>query len=164
MSETRNAFETIVAQLDYPMFVLTVAAGGERSGCLVGFAGQCSIDPARFFVGVSKTNHTAPIARRAEVFVVHALRAHDVDLAHLFGEETGDEVDKFARCTWHEGPHGTPVLDGVDWFAGRVLDHADWGDHTAYALDVLDDGDAAHASDAQLGFQAVRAFDPGHDA
>jgi len=56
------------------------------------------------------------------------------------------------------------VLDGVDWFAGRVLDHADWGDHTAYALDVLDDGDAAHASDAQLGFQAVRAFDPGHDA
>jgi flavin reductase (DIM6/NTAB) family NADH-FMN oxidoreductase RutF len=164
MSEAENAFETIVARLDYPMFVLTVAADGERSGCLVGFAGQCSIDPARFFVCVSKKNHSAAIAARAEVFVVHALRADDAELAHLFGEETGDHLDKFACCDWHEGPHGTPVLDGVDWFAGRVLDHADWGDHTAYVIDVLDDGDASHASEPQLGFQAVRAFDPGHDA
>jgi flavin reductase (DIM6/NTAB) family NADH-FMN oxidoreductase RutF len=164
MSEARNAFEAIVARLDYPMFVVTVAAGGECSGCLVGFAGQCSIDPARFFVCVSKANHTAPIAARAGVFVVHALRDHDMGLAKLFGEATGDEVDKFARCDWHEGPHGAPVLDGVDWFAGRVLDHADWGDHTGYLLDVLDDGDASHASDPQLGFQGVQSLDPGHDA
>ena len=33
-------------------------------------------------------------------------------LAELFGGETGDEVDKFARCAWHEGPEGVPMLDG----------------------------------------------------
>src|SRR5215208_7631728 len=38
------AFEAIVAQLDYPMFIVTAAAGEERGGCLVGFATQASID------------------------------------------------------------------------------------------------------------------------
>lgn len=40
-----DSLEALTAALDYPMFVVTVAAGGERAGCLVGFATQCSIDP-----------------------------------------------------------------------------------------------------------------------
>jgi flavin reductase (DIM6/NTAB) family NADH-FMN oxidoreductase RutF len=39
----RSAFETIVATLDYPMFIVTTAAEGRRAGCLVGFGTQTSI-------------------------------------------------------------------------------------------------------------------------
>ena len=37
-------FGEIVADLDYPMLMVTVAAGEEMAGCLLGFASQCSID------------------------------------------------------------------------------------------------------------------------
>ncbi len=42
MTEDVPAFESLVGSMDYPMFVVTVNAGGERSGCLVGFVTQCS--------------------------------------------------------------------------------------------------------------------------
>jgi len=159
-----DAFKRITATLDYPMFVVTVAAGGERSGCLVGFAAQCSITPPRFAVWVSKENHTFAIAERADVFVVHVLRRQQRDLAHLFGETTGDAADKFEQCTWIPGPGGAPVLAGTDWFAGRVIDRVDTGDHVGHVLELLDDGRAERAGEPQLGYQDVRDFDAGHPA
>jgi flavin reductase (DIM6/NTAB) family NADH-FMN oxidoreductase RutF len=159
-----DPFERIVASLEYPMFVVTVAAGGERSGALVGFAAQCSIDPPRFCVWLSKANHTFGVAQNADVLVVHALRATDHELARLFGEETGDKVDKFARCDWDDGPGGAPVLRGCDYFAGRIVDRTDTGDHVAHVLELIGEGDASHADEPQLGFQAVRDLDAGHSS
>jgi flavin reductase (DIM6/NTAB) family NADH-FMN oxidoreductase RutF len=157
-----DAFEGIAAELDYPMYVVTAAAGGERSGCLAGFGTQCSIDPVRFLICVSKANHTFDLAGRAGTLVVHLLRGGDRELAELFGTETGDEIDKFTRCSWEPGPDDAPVLDGLDWFAGRVLARHDVGDHVAMVLELVAGSHDRHAP--QLGFQALRDLDPGHDA
>jgi flavin reductase (DIM6/NTAB) family NADH-FMN oxidoreductase RutF len=51
-------FNALAGGLDYPMFIVTVGDGARRAGCLVGFAAQCSIDPPRFMVWLSKKNHT----------------------------------------------------------------------------------------------------------
>ena len=40
---------------------------------------------------------------------MHFVPADGEEIAELFGSETGDEVDKFARCAWHEGPAGLPI-------------------------------------------------------
>jgi flavin reductase (DIM6/NTAB) family NADH-FMN oxidoreductase RutF len=157
-------FDGIVSGLEYPMIVATVTADGERAGCLVGFSTQCSIDPARYAVFISKANRTARVAARAQTMVVHFLRARDIAVAHLFGEETGDDISKFDRCAWRPGPDDTPVIEGCDWFAGAVLDRVDVGDHVLHLLEVTGDGDAARADEPQLGFQAVRAFEAGHPA
>ena len=53
-----EAFEKLVALLNYPMFVVTTGVGGTAAGCLVGFASQVSIHPPRFLVGLSTKNHT----------------------------------------------------------------------------------------------------------
>lgn len=159
-----DAFDRLVAPLDYPMVVVTAVASGERSGCLAGFTTQCSIDPPRWIVCVSKVNHTHEIAVDASVLVVHVLRASQRDLADLFGSETGDEIDKFEHCDWTPGPDGTPVLTDTDWFAGRIIERWDAGDHTALLLDVLPEGSAARADEPQLGFQQIRDLDPGHEA
>jgi flavin reductase (DIM6/NTAB) family NADH-FMN oxidoreductase RutF len=161
-SET-SSFEAIVAGLDYPMVVVTAAAGGERAGCLVGFSTQCSIGPARYAVFLSKHNRTEKVAARTDTIVVHFLRARHMSLARLFGEETGDEVAKFDRCSWRPGPGGAPVLEGCDWFAGTVRDRVDAGDHVLYLLDVTNAGEALAAHEEQLGFQAVRDFHAGHN-
>ncbi|MHB1539220.1 MAG: flavin reductase [Solirubrobacteraceae bacterium] len=53
------------------MAIVTAAADGERSGCLVGFATQCSIEPRRFLVCISVLNRTFEIAQRSNALAVH---------------------------------------------------------------------------------------------
>ncbi len=158
-----RVFDRIADTIDYPMWIVTASSGGERSGCLVGFATQCSIDPVRFGIWISKSNHTFRVATSTDVLVVHAPRSNDVEVARLFGEETGDEVDKFSLCAWRPGPDDTPVLDGVDWFAGRVLQRVDTGDHVAFVLDPFA-GELRAGSGPRLSFQQVRDLEPGHPA
>ncbi|HVJ97429.1 MAG TPA: flavin reductase family protein [Acidimicrobiia bacterium] len=156
-----DAFEEIVSTFDPPMFVVTARAGDEQDGCLVGFTTQCSIDPHRFVVCLSEKNRTTRLAQQCEILVVHSLRAEQYAIAEHFGTETGDDVDKFATVAWHEGPNGTPVLTGCDWFAGRVLAQLDdWGDHLGFVLEVID---AEIVSGGErLGLQSVIDLDPGH--
>ena len=59
-------------------------------------------------------------------------------LIELFGGETGDDVDKFARCTWSDGPGGVPVLDDVAaWMVGRIVERYDFGDHVGHLLEPV---------------------------
>ncbi|MFJ6378443.1 flavin reductase family protein [Kitasatospora sp. NPDC092039] len=156
-------FDAFVALSDYPVYVVTAAAEQEHAGCLVGFAGQCSIQPPRFTVWISKANRTHAVASRSQVLVVHLLPTHRHDLAELFGGRTGDDVDKFAVAAWEAGPYGVPVLSGaMAWFAGRVLDRADWGDHVGFLLEPLDAG--AVSSGSSLTFRDVQDIDAGHPA
>lgn len=160
----RSALVRLAANADTPMAVVTaIDRNGERSGCLVGFWTQCSIDPPRVLACISKTNHTFPVASAAEVLAIHWLADDHRDLAELFGGETGDEIDKFERCSWEAGPGGVPVLDGTKgWIAGRVVDRVDVGDHVAFVVDAVSGGESDASAD-QLGFQAVKGLEPGHE-
>jgi flavin reductase (DIM6/NTAB) family NADH-FMN oxidoreductase RutF len=144
------------------MFIVTaLGRDGERAGCLIGFATQCSVKPPRFLACVSKENRTFDVVNKAENLVVHFLGSAQRPLAELFGGETGDEVDKFSLCEWSPGPGGVPVLDGVPgWFAGRVLDRHDLGDHIGLRLEPIEAEDRGGPLD--LGFQDVKGIDPGH--
>lgn len=162
MPAQRSEFEGLMAQLDYSLFIVTAAAGEERSGCLVGFASQVSIHPPRFLVCLSVKNHTFRVADRAQVLVVHFVPEQAKELAVLFGGETGDEIDKFSRCEWREGPDGAPVLSELeDWFAGRILERRDFGDHHGFLLEPIQG--EAHRSGASLTFRRARWIEPGHE-
>lgn len=158
------AFEAITAALNYPMFVVTTSDGDKLAGCLVGFTSQVSIDPPRFLVGLSNRNHTYRVAARATRLAVHVLPRDKLEIARLFGEETGDTADKFSRCSWHPGPHGLPILsDAAGWFSGDVLERLPLGDHVAFLL-APDSGAAGERLERLLTFADVRDFTPGHDA
>ena len=153
----------LVSELDYPMFIVTATNGRERAGCLVGFATQCSINPPRFLVCLSDKNRTFRVAADASVVVVHLVPAEADALAELFGSQTGDDVDKFERVAWQEGPVGTPVLDECgNWFAGRILERIPAGDHCALLLEPFD----AHSDGREEAFTFHRAkrMEPGHEA
>jgi flavin reductase (DIM6/NTAB) family NADH-FMN oxidoreductase RutF len=159
-----GSFEELVGSVDPPMYVVTVVSRGERSGCLVGFAGQTSIDPPRFGVWISVANHTSEIAAHASEFVVHVLRADDERVAEVFGELTGDDVDKFALLPWTPTAAGTPVLDGCDHFVGRVVDRIDVeGDHRGYILEP-EAAEVSRADRGQFGLRRASRLDPGHPA
>ncbi|HEU5473505.1 MAG TPA: flavin reductase family protein [Actinophytocola sp.] len=156
-------FNELMGGLDYPMFIVTVTDGDQLAGCLVGFAAQCSIEPARFMVWLSKKNHTYQVASAAEVLAVHVPTQANLDLATLFGTRTGFDVDKFDRCAWRTGPGGVPVLtDCQQWFTGRVLSRFDTGDHEGLLLAPDAVGPATGLG--QLGFQQVKHLDAGNEA
>nr|BFD81055.1 flavin reductase family protein [Streptomyces sp. Xyl84] len=161
-----KGLDAFAGRLDPDMYVVTAAADGERAGCLVGFASQCSIAPPRFVVWLSKENRTFRVAERADRLAVHVLTREQHPLAELFGGSTGDDgVDKFAhvRCTVR--PDGAVVLDEAPaWFVGRVLLRADGGDHVGFVLDPVDSGGRGGPDGALLRLSDALDISPGHPA
>ena len=83
--DNTEAFEQIAAGLTSPMIIVTARHGDEIDGCLVGFSTQCSIDPTRYLVCLSKRNNTYRIALCAtSVFVYKGgiVRANKVEAQH----------------------------------------------------------------------------------
>ncbi|OBI82932.1 flavin reductase family protein [Mycobacterium sp. 1245805.9] len=159
-----DAFEELVSLLNYPMFVVTTQADGVPAGCLVGFASQASIHPPRFLVGLSTKNHTFRVAARASHLAVHVFDREHLGVAELFGSQTGDEIDKFDRCSWHRGPVQLPILDdAAAWFAGKILDRFPLGDHVGHLLEPVD-GRPPHELEQWVSFGDVRHLEPGHEA
>ncbi|HEX5404548.1 MAG TPA: flavin reductase family protein [Pseudonocardiaceae bacterium] len=155
----------LFSAVDYPVYVVTTVDpdSGERAGCLVGFMTQCSIGPVRFVVCLSERNHTYRVALRSDQLAVHLLGSARKDLAELFASETGDEIDKFARCAWTPGPGGVPLLTGASrWFVGSILDRTHLGDHTGFVVSPTM-GDA-NDDEPPLMFSSVRDLRPGHEA
>lgn len=163
-SAVEEAFDELVDRPDPAMVVVTTAAGGERSGCLVGFHAQVSIDPRRYGVLISKANHTHGVIGRADHAAVHFLDASDRDLAERFGGHTGDREDKFEGLELEEGPGGVPLLAASRHrFAARrvaVIDPG--GDH---ALVVLDPEEVrSEGSFEPMRLTDVEDITPGHPA
>ncbi|PSK67627.1 FMN reductase (NADH) RutF [Micromonospora sp. MH33] len=161
----RGGLDPFLDGLDSPMFVVTTVdpQTGERAGCLVGFASQCSIEPDRFVVWLSQNNHTYRVAMHTDLLAVHGLAADQRDLAELFGTQTGDKVDKFERCTWQPGPSGIPIIDNCPRrFVGRILDRAAWGNHTGFLLEPLSASGEPDPSPLML--PAVAHLRAGHEA
>jgi flavin reductase (DIM6/NTAB) family NADH-FMN oxidoreductase RutF len=165
LDECTRRFNRLMGAMDTPMVIVTtVGADGERAGCLVGFSTQCGMNPSRYLVCLSNKNHTFAVAERAEHLGVHLVPRTRHDLAELFGAETGDDVDKFGRCAWREGPEGVPLVDGCpDWFVGRIIDRHDYGDHVGMTLAVV--AASGHAPGGELlRLSDVEDLEPGHFA
>ena len=155
-------FARLMTRLDYSLFIVTAADGEQRAGCLIGFASQVSIDPPRFLACLSDKNRTHRVATGCQTLVVHMVPQNASELAELFGGQTGDEIDKFARCEWTPGPGAAPVLSELgSWFCGRVLERRRFGDHTGFLLEPLE----VHlgAGHDTLTFRRARWIEPGHE-
>ena len=161
--DAHRTFHELVGELDYSMFIVTVRDGDQRAGCLVGFATQSSIDPARFLVCLSRKNHTYRVAQHADLLAVHFVPRDAGALAELFGGHSGEESDKFAHCEWYPGPDNVPILrECGNWFAGRVLERLDLGDHVGFLLDPVQA--RREREESRFEFQRAKRIEPGQPA
>ncbi|MBG0857664.1 flavin reductase [Streptomyces spinoverrucosus] len=156
--------DAFTGRLDPDMCVVTAASGGERAGCLVGFASQCSLRPVRFVVWLSEANQTFRVARSARFLAVHLLAREQLGLAELFGGRTGDDgVDKFRDVRWRQGYGGAVVLqDSEAYFVGRVVGHAGGSDHIGFILDPVEWGAREGSGEPLLRLSDARRIEPGH--
>jgi flavin reductase (DIM6/NTAB) family NADH-FMN oxidoreductase RutF len=159
-----DEFSDLVSDLCVSMVIVTTANGADRAGCLVGFHSQCSIDPPRYVVWLSKANRTYRIAATSDHFAVHVTERSALDVVQLFGEETGDDIDKFARCTWSPGPHAVPLLDACpNRFVGRRIALVDVeADHVGVVLEPVEVHRPRPAGPVAL--DEVVGLDAGHES
>jgi len=164
MSDQLDDFAKLIASLDPPMAVVTTASDRERAGCLIGFHAQSSIDPERYVVWLSKANHTFRVGVHARHFGVHFLAEEDLELARLFGTESGDDVDKFAHCTWQPGHDGVPVLTDCPhrFTATRVALLDEGGDHVCLVLQPVEIEAASPFQPLRL--SSTTDLTPGHES
>ena len=80
------------------MVVVTTVSRTAPSGPAASSASTRSAASSRerYFVWLSKANHTYRVGSLAARFAVHWLAEGDLDLAEHFGTLTGNDVDKFA--------------------------------------------------------------------
>ena len=158
--------DAFIDRLDPDMCVVTAAVGSDRAGCLVGFACQCSIEPVRYVVWLSKANRTYRVARTADRLAVHLLTREQRDLAELFGGETGDRTDKFTRVRTRQEAGGAVVLeDAAAWFVGTVVSRTDGGDHVGFLLEPQTWGARDDTAEAPLlRLSDAVSIPPGHPA
>ncbi|WP_185011274.1 flavin reductase family protein [Streptomyces sp. AK010] len=155
--------DEFVDRLNPEMSVVTAAAGGERAGCLVGFASQCSLRPVRFVVWLSELNHTFRVARNADVLAVHLLGREQRALAELFGGRTGARTDKFQDVRLREAYGGALVLEeAAAWFVGRIVTCAGGGDHIGFVLDPVEWGGHGARDTPLLRMSDAVTIHPGH--
>ncbi|MEU2632736.1 flavin reductase family protein, partial [Kitasatospora sp. NPDC007106] len=95
-----------------------------------------SLKPALVSFYLAAGSSTAPVVRAAEAFTVHVLRRDQEDLARRFATSG---IDRFGGAGWSEGPHGTPLLDGVSArLTARPVGLHPVGDHLLVVGEVLD--------------------------
>jgi flavin reductase (DIM6/NTAB) family NADH-FMN oxidoreductase RutF len=161
MGSSAGAFDQFVEKLDYPLYVVTASDGDHRAGCLAGFVTQSSIHPAQFLVCISRINYTFGIAEHSMALGVHLLGSDQAGTASLFGEASGDDVNKFDEVDWNVGVTGVPLLrDCAGWIEGPVVGRMSGGDHEVFLVSVAGSGVGSRPGRFMLSDAA--GFEPGH--
>jgi flavin reductase (DIM6/NTAB) family NADH-FMN oxidoreductase RutF len=158
------SFDDLVGVMGGALVVVTTAIDDQVGGCLIGFHSQCSIEPSRYALWLSRANHTYRVAVFAEHLAVHVLGADDQAIAEHWGTLSDDTADKFAGVAWTRGPGGVPLLDACPRrFVARkrtVLD--DGSDHVCFVVEPIEV--QGSAGGAPLRLSSIDALEPGHAA
>jgi flavin reductase (DIM6/NTAB) family NADH-FMN oxidoreductase RutF len=160
------AFDELILAADGSMVVVAASDGDEVDACLVGFHCQCSIEPLRYAIWLSKANRTYRLAQRSDSLSVHWLPAHAIDLAAAVGTVTLDtDARKMDRVPWRRDASGLVRIDGaIGGFGGRIEHRHDDGDHECFVVVPTVVWSGSDERPPVLRFAGVRHLDAGHSA
>lgn len=117
------------------VIVVTAATAAGPAGLTCQTFQSLSLEPPLVSFSPSRASRSWPLIRDTGRFCVNVLAADQSDLSVTFATPG---IDKFADVSWHAGPHGSPVLDGViAWIECSLWREYDGGDHTIAVGEVL---------------------------
>lgn len=129
-------------RLTYGLFVLTAAADGRESGCIINTAGQVTSQPNRISIAVNKGNFTHDLVMKSGKFNLSVLSEEAVfDTFRHFGFQSGRDADKFAGYKdCRRSANGLYVVTaGTNaYFSAAVEQAVDLGTHTLFIAGVED--------------------------
>lgn len=129
-------------KLSYGLFVLTSAADGRDSGCIINTAQQVTSEPNRISIAVNKSNFTHDLVKKSGKFNISIIsEAAEFALFQHFGFQSGRDVDKFAdyAACKHSANGLYYVTAGTNsYISAMVEQEVDLGSHTLFIASVDD--------------------------
>lgn len=134
--------QNVIYKLSYGLFVLTSAAAGRESGCIINTACQVTSEPNRISITVDKSNFTHDLVKEGGRFNLSILsEAAGFDTFKHFGFQSGRELDKFAGYgACRRSANGLYYITaGTNGFlSGTVEQTLDLETHTLFIASVDD--------------------------
>ena len=134
--------QQVMYKLSYGLFVLTSAADGRESGCIINTAGQVTSEPNRISITVNKFNFTHDLVKEGGQFNLSILsESAGFDTFKHFGFQSGRDIDKFAGYgACRRAANGLYyIASGTNGFLSATVEQTvDLGTHTLFIAGVDD--------------------------
>lgn len=120
----RSAFGTFLTGV-------TVVTTRDDAGTPLGFTANSfasvSLSPPMVLVCLANSSSNYDVFANTDKFAVNILSEAQIDVSNTFARPVDD---RFAAVDWQDGPHGSPILDGVSaWVDCEMHKTVDAGDH-----------------------------------
>ena len=136
--------------------VTTTDSDGEPRGLAANSYASVSLEPPLVLVCVQKTAQTYGALFRSTHLGINIMSSAQRDVVGVFASKT---PDKFAGLAWHEGPAGTPLIDGsAASIEAEIKERFQAKTHTVFIAKVTH----AEVADAHpMVYKAGRFYDGG---
>ncbi len=127
--------EKALYKATYGLYIVSAAAQGKASGCVINTLVQVTAEPVRLSVAVSKENLTCELMERSGRFAAAALdQRADLPYIGRFGFRSGRDLDKFADIATGKDGAGIPYpLDAVcARYSCKIVQTVDVGTHMLF--------------------------------
>ena len=119
--------------------VVTSRSGDKVNGLSIAWMSQVAINPPLVMVAIGKGKYTCDMIQESKVFAVNILSSRQVELAKLFGLQSGRKIDKFSKVEYETKKTRCPILkDCVAYLDCRLYSTAEAGDHVLFIGEVVD--------------------------
>ncbi|MEM3676570.1 MAG: flavin reductase family protein [Candidatus Bathyarchaeia archaeon] len=121
--------------------VVSSRKDGKINGLTVAWMTQVSYQPPLIAVSIGKARYTHEMIESSRVFAVSILHEGQLEVAKLFGLQSGRDLDKFAHVAYETRVSGSPILKDCLAFLDCEVDSSlQVGDHTIFVGRILDAG------------------------
>jgi flavin reductase (DIM6/NTAB) family NADH-FMN oxidoreductase RutF len=123
-------FRDVLGHFATGVTVITLNNDGDLRGMTANAISSLSLDPPLVLVCVQKDASIYEHFARATAFAMNVLSTAQEDVSNTFASHGGPE-EPLGGLPYHEGPLGSPILEGVIASADcRITQRYDGGDHT----------------------------------
>ncbi|MDO9695053.1 MAG: flavin reductase family protein [Candidatus Latescibacteria bacterium] len=138
MAPPASPHDPALQLLPSPVVIVGAAAGPLRGGLTAAWVTRVSTAPPLLAVAVSPLRHTHGLLRDEGEFTVSVLREGQVEVARLFGLQSGRDLDKWERTPAVLLGGGVPALrDCAARLLCRLVARHPAGDHDLLVGEVL---------------------------
>ncbi len=122
-----------------PVAVVGAARQGELAGLTAAWLTRVSMDPPLLLVAIGHERFTYEFLREGTAFTVSLLHRNQVEIARLFGLNSGRERDKWSEVDHELLADGSPVLTHCSArFQCRLVQRVTAGDHDLFIGEVAE--------------------------
>ncbi len=136
-----RTIDNVVRRIDRPIWVVTAAAVGQRSGLLATWVAAASIDPEQplMMVGIAPNHLTCKLVMASGAVALHLVDAENISNYMQFCLSSGGVEDKFSSHNVKIGKTGSPLLVGsLASLDCQVVDAWDTGDRIFFIVEPIE--------------------------